>query len=255
MAEEHSTFGDICNTILQQAGLPKITDTEAFNSRSGLQRPHSLVIAYVDDADAKLVVRLTEIFTGRRFVGSTTANQKTLDVNELTDLEGIKYQSLRLVDRTGRRLNFMPYHIWREYNPDLDNLRTGSPESWTYWDQPEEDGLEQTTKQIVLYPVPDATYQIEYSAKVNHQKLVNFDAKILWPSKYEHVLTGFGRSMLEEKMGTGDYSAYAQAALDNVRQWATGAADKVKKASFGGAKIGTETNWKSGDIGYYWEQY
>lgn len=253
-ATPHSEFRDIVNTICMQVGLPTITDDAKFNSLSGLMRPHVQLIKFVDDADAKLVLRLSEIFTTRRFETSTQVNVKELEIDALADIEGIKYHSFRCNSSGGfSRLNFIPYNIYREMQPDLDKLDTGRPRSWTYFEQPQGDGVDQTTRQVVLYPVPDDAYKIEYMAKVNHKPLKLADDKILWPPQYEHVLIAFGRDMLEQKMGIGNQTVYAQAALDNVKQWASGPLDRQTKVSFGGLSIGAnETSWDVGNIGYDW---
>lgn len=257
MVAAHSTFQKIVNDICMQVGLPTITDTDSFNSRTGLQRPHLQIIMYVDDADAKLTLRLSEIFTKRRFVEQTQAGVKTLPINDLTSLEGIKYHSVRCnTPGHERRLNFIPYDMYRENDgSDLSNIPTGAPRSWTYFDSPDSDGATATTREMVISPTPDDVYEIEYSAKISHQPLTRHDDKIIWPVEYEHVLVSWGRAAIESKLGTADLSSYAQAALDNVRQWATGPADEPIKASFGGASVGLECNWNIGTTGYEWGDY
>jgi len=256
-AVPHSQFGDICNAICRQVGLATMTDEAKFNAKSGLQRTHLQIIMYVDDADAKLALRLSELFTTRRFVTNTADGVKEVDINAMADLEGVKYHSFRCnTAGNQKRLNFIPYDVYRELNPNLQDLEEGAPRSWTYFDQPEENARSQSTRQVVLYPVPDGVYELEYSAKVNHTALTNYSDKVLWPPQFEHVLINFGRAMIEEKMGTGNYMEYAQAALDNVRQWATAPADNVKKVNMGGVKIGgAETNWNYGNIGFEWGGY
>lgn len=250
MAVAHSTFQEIVNTILQQSGLPSITSAATFNARTGLLRPQLQAILYTDDADAKLMVRLTDLFAMRQFSASTTASSPVVSLDDICDIEGVQYHTVRC---NGQPMRFLSYNEYRSmYATDAD-VPEGAPMYWSYKNTPSADA--QRANQIIMIPTPDAAYVVEYGAKILHKPLALATDVILWPKPYEHVLVAFGRAALAEARKTGDMSGTAQAALDNVRQWAIGPQDKPLKANFGGLSIGLDNRWTNGSSGYDWSNH
>lgn len=224
---------------------------EVFDIDANLQRPEKQVKLFVNNVDAKLFVRLNELFTERAFTLTNTANVSECEVDPLTSLESIKYHSLRCVDQdaTPQRMVFLDYfNEWRERYPTDEDVPAGFPQYWTY--RATKSASEFVDPKILLAPVPEDVYTFEYWAKLNHKPLTLGTDKILWSPVYEHVLVDCAREMLGTQAGPNQQlSYYAQQALDGVKAYAKRPVDKRLRTTFGGLKI-DDGMYDAGIAGY-----
>lgn len=253
MAQQHSQFIDIVNRVLWNCGYTAIPDADTFADENQLEKPQNQAKWYVYDANQKLLRRMSELFSQRGPYNLSTQNGVSdYDITSDSSVESIMWHTFRVMT-TGfvRRLEYITWNDYRMLYPDPTLIIPTCPIYWT--DILTSPSSDVRTNQIRLVPTPDAGpdgqgYILEYSAKLDAAPLKLATDKILWPPVYEDVLVTWGEALLKRQLKVDDMGAYAEAAVNAVKAWATGPVERPLSLSFGDTRIYGPRKHD----GYYW---
>jgi hypothetical protein len=218
----NSTWFQCTNSTLTLAALPIIGTTTAFDN-GPLSKYQNLFKFNIDFAHRYLSNRMATRFTNRKFQLPISAGVTTYILDTGISGESLKYHSW--VNNTpgnayARMLRYMKYEDFEQMWPDPTIIQSGPPEYIVQLPLDRQLDVDDPQARIMVFPVPDANYNLQYEARLNFYPLTSSGSVILWPPEYEHALWAWAKAYGEIDLAEGREQALlplAEAVLNNVR--------------------------------------
>jgi hypothetical protein len=194
-------------------------------------------------AHTYLTNRMSTRFTNRKFQLPIQGGTSTYILDSGISGESLKYDSwvnITAGSSYARMLRYVRYEDFEKMWPDPTVIQSGPPE---YVVQLPLDRTLDTTQpqvRVMIYPIPDTTYTLQYEARLNAYILTNSSSIILWPPEYEYGLWMWAKAYGEVDLAEGREGALiplAEQVINNIRIMSQ-EAQEVRKGVRMGCKIG-----------------
>ena len=245
----NSSWMQVTNKVLELRGQNQITSPDNFNSeyQAGLTRMQQLARAFVEMCDRFLNVKRNNRDTSQEFQIVTQAGQPLVpssnwySIDQSVTAASIRYWSFFNVTpqsssttsySPAQQIFNVPYREFLARYPDITTIQTGPPVNWILL--PKSligGGTGLQYDKIMFYPVPDATYQINYQAKTKAVALTLHSDPVLWSPEYEHVLWTYASAFLEDAIGEGkgqNLFGLAEKFVSDYLMWESGPDEERK---------------------------
>lgn len=225
----NSTWIELTNNVLRQAGLPEIPDDgNTFNNPGqGLMTRYQMAAReYVRIIHEKISVDLPVNFARRRIpLNIDNLAGSIYDLDTGMSVESLTFDSFRNLSISPAGpgvLRNWSYEYFTTRYPDVTQISSGAPTHYILL--PVARANVSPVYQVRIFPNPDQAYQLEYVAQLNPYPLTVDTSVLLWPPEYEHVVSDMARVSLEDLLGegkAGTLSLQAERAYQKARQKAT----------------------------------
>lgn len=201
----NSTWFQATNSVLNLAQLPLISSTAAFDAGT-ITKFQNAAKYKIDFANRHLCVKVVTTMMNRKFPLSIVAGTTDYALNTGILSESLKYHSFFNKTAGSPYAGALPLVKYEDYEtwwPDQTVVQTGPPEYMVQL--PYDSTIDATglNPMIRVFPVPDASYTLEYQAHLNATLLTTNASLISWPPQYEHGLWGWAWKFLEIDLAEG----------------------------------------------------
>lgn len=214
-----STWFQATNSVLNLAQLPLIASTSVFDS--GVLTKYQSAAKYkVDFANRHLSLKLVTTTMNRKFSLTTTSGTQAYDLSSTTLSENLKTHSWYNITAGSSYvgpLNLVRYEDYLNSWPDQTIVPSGPPEFMVQvpYDATTDTPTLGLTPLVWTFPIPDATYTLQYQAHLNATPLTSSGSNISWSPQYEHGLWTWAWKFLEVDLAEGR-EASLDALVDEV---------------------------------------
>ncbi|MBY0545808.1 MAG: hypothetical protein K2W95_00815 [Candidatus Obscuribacterales bacterium] len=213
----NNTWRGATNEVLRLARLRTIASDAEFNLDSGLESEQSAAKYYVRLLHYHLSLKAVKHFASRRLQLPVSDGTGVYALDTGINPSAIAFRSFINVTAGGtqnRELESWDYEKFSKAYPDASVIQEGAPTHWILL--PLERTDESPVWKVRIFPTPDATYDIQYQAKLNAYPLTEAASVVLWPPEYEFALWEHAWSLLESGLGEGKEALIAQMAKDAI---------------------------------------
>ena len=232
----NSTWRAATNDVLRLARLRTIASDAEFNDDTKLEEWQSAAKYYVRLAHYHLTLKAVKHFAERRLQLPVTSGEGVYPLDTGLNPAALAFRSFfNVTTSSSQNGELAPWHYdgpggFLSAHPDTADIPSGAPSRWILL--PIERTDTSPVWKVRIYPTPDATYQLQYRAKLNAYPLTQASDIVLWPAEYEFALWEFSWATLESGLGEGKEGLIAQMAKDAVDrvQLMDGAPDDLRRA-------------------------
>jgi len=201
----NSNWFQATNSVLNLAQLPLISTTNAFDAGQ-LTKYQNAAKFKIDFAQRHLTLKMVTAFTNRKFQLPISAGTTDYALDTGITAESLKYHSWYNItpgNAFDQSLPLMKYEDYTDQWTDQTVVPSGPPEVIVQLPYDRQLDVIGITPRVRVYPVPDASYTLQYQARLNFYPLVNSTSIILWPPEYEHGLWSWAWKFLEVDLAEG----------------------------------------------------
>lgn len=202
----NATWREATNECLLMASLDPFVSDADFNADLG-DKYQIFAKRAVKLANSVLGTRCHRHFSERKIPLITSAGVSTYPLDTGISPESIHVRSFfnqttdPVLKQYNGELRNIEYTEFLKKWPDQSLIPEGSPTHWIM--VPIERTEVSTAHKIQIFPTPNATYTLQFQAKLNPYVLTQASDPILYPPEYQHALTMFAWALLEEDLGEG----------------------------------------------------
>lgn len=234
----NSTYINVVNRILQQAGQVAIPDNTTFNTNSSLEKIQLQAKLFVDTAYRRMIRKNRTRFTKRKYTLTTSngVNSYALTGGATSQpnvtIEQIEEDSMfnTTVPYAFGPMKHLKYEKWMSIFPQGETTKA-APIRWIDL-PPQDDGVER----IAFSPVPNAAYTIVFNYFEDPVVLANATDVIQIPAKFEDILWHYGQTYVEIMLAegkAGDFASLLQEMDSEIRQLTAGSIEDPPAVDIG----------------------
>lgn len=217
---QNSTWFQATNSVLNLAQLPLIVNAAAFDAGQ-LSKYQNAAKFKIDFAHRHLTLKMCTEFTNRKFLLPIQSGVTDYPLDTGISGESLKYHSwynITAGSPYAQHLNFMKYEDYTDQYPDQTVLQSGPPEFMVQLPHDATLDVNTITPMVRVFPIPDASYTLQYQARLNFYPLTSSGSFIMWPPPYEHGLWMWAFEYLEVDLAEGREGMLGQLADEVISQ-------------------------------------
>lgn len=222
----NSNFFSATNSVLQLATLPPVQTAAIFDAGittgQGMTKYQNAAAYKIDFAQRHLNLKMTTAFTKYKFLLNIFQGTTDYILDTGINAENLAYHSwfnITAGSPYAAPLKLITYEDYTSQWPDQTVIQQGPPLYVVNLPYDRQLDSGNPMPRIRIFPIPDATYQLQYQASLNATLLTSGSTpsqnQLLWPPQYEHGLWMWAWNMLEVDLAEGR-EAQLNAMVDDV---------------------------------------